>query len=250
MIMDSTIKDQKYKIVWSSDTDIGPVRTENEDSFTIIEPSTFVIADGMGGYAAGEVASKILTDTAVALLKDTTEITDLSLKQVIIQANRTVVEEAAKNPEKQGMGTTATLCHIDGDTVYWAHVGDSKLYHLHAGKILQITKDHTYANLLIERGEATPADAARNASANMLTKAIGVDSVIFADTGSFSVESGDQLILCTDGLSGKLSKNTICDLLTNDLDSTKGAETLVRAALNYGTRDNVTAIVVKILENC
>ena len=74
--------------------------------------------------------------------------------------------------------------------------------------------------------------------------------MIFADTGSFSVESGDQLILCTDGLSGKLSKTTICDLLTNDLDSTKGAETLVRAALNYGTRDNVTAIVVKILENC
>ncbi|MDO4203339.1 MAG: protein phosphatase 2C domain-containing protein [Selenomonadaceae bacterium] len=249
MAIEDISKKQQHKLVWSADTDIGPVRKENEDSFVVVEPSTFVIADGMGGYAAGEVASRILTDTAKEQLTGEANITELSLKQVITQANRIVVEEAGKSQDKQGMGTTATLCHIEGDTVYWAHVGDSKLYHLHAGKLNQITKDHTYANLLVDRGEATPADAAKNASANMLTRAIGVDNVVFADTGSFNIENGDKLVLCTDGLSGALSESAMCDLL-NDSASEAEAKTLVRAALNFGSRDNVTAIVVTVAGYC
>lgn len=249
MISEEKISEQRYKLNWSAYTDIGPVRKDNEDSYAIIEPSAFVIADGMGGYAAGEAASKILTDTAVEQLTGLDNITELSLKQVIIQANRLVAEEADKSPDKQGMGTTATLCHIKGNNAYWAHVGDSKLYHLHNGVITQITKDHNYANLLVDRGEASLADAVKNENANMLTRAVGVDTVIFADSGGFNVEAGDKIILCTDGLSGTLSVDTISDLLKKDI-SDNAAETLVRAALNFGSRDNITAIVVEIADNC
>ncbi len=242
-------KEMRSNLVWSAYTDIGPFRKENEDSFAVVPPATFVIADGMGGYAAGEIASRILTDTAADLLTGAENITELSLKHVITKANRKIVEEAINNPEKQGMGTTATLCHIKENVVYWAHVGDSKLYHVHKGSIVQITKDHTYANMLVDRGQVSFNEAYLDSSANMLTRAVGVEDVIFSDSGSFDVELGDKLILCTDGLSGTLSEDTICELL-HDSTIESMANKLVKAAIDRGARDNVTAIVVEILKNC
>lgn len=250
MNIEKQVKKLQNGVSWSSATDIGPVRKENEDSYAVIEPLTFVIADGMGGYAAGEVASGILTNTAEEMLSGAMNVTELSLKQVISQANKKVIEETVRNPERQGMGTTATLCHISGKEVFWAHVGDSKLYLLHDNKLRQITKDHTYANLLIERGEATPEEAAENTSGKMLTRAVGVEDAVFADAGCFEVEKGDMLILCTDGLSGKLSEDNIADILMGTSVPDERAGSLVRAALNQGTRDNVTVIVVEITENC
>lgn len=242
-------KDMRSNLAWSAYTDIGPFRKENEDSFAVVSPATFVIADGMGGYAAGEIASKILTDTAAELLTGAENITELSLKHVITKANRKIVEEAVNNPEKQGMGTTATLCHIKENIVCWAHVGDSKLYHIHKDSIVQITKDHTYANLLVDSGQASLDEAHLDNSANMLTRALGVEDVIFSDSGSFEVEQGDKLILCTDGLSGALSENKMRDLL-QDATIEDSANKLVMAAIDCGTRDNVTAIVVEVLKNC
>lgn len=242
-------KEMNSNLVWSAYTDIGPFRKENEDSFAIISPATFVIADGMGGYAAGEIASRILTDTATELLSGAENITELSLKHVITKANRKIVEEADNSPEKQGMGTTATLCHIKENVVCWAHVGDSKLYHIHKDSIVQITKDHTYANLLVDRGQVSFNEAYLDNSANMLTRAVGVEDVIFSDSGSFGVALGDKLILCTDGLSGTLSENTMFELL-HDSTIESSANKLVKAAIDCGTRDNVTAIVVEVVEHC
>lgn len=239
----------KRSLVWSAYTDIGPLRKENEDSFVIVSPATFVIADGMGGYAAGEIASRILTDTAAELLTGDENITELSLKHVITEANRKIIKEAVNSPEKQGMGTTATLCHIKENVVCWAHVGDSKLYHIHKDSIVQITKDHTYANLLVERGQVSFNEAYLDNSANMLTRAVGVEDVIFSDSGSFGVELGDKLILCTDGLSATLSENAIFELL-HDASIESSAKKLVMAAIDCGTRDNVTAIVVEVLDHC
>lgn len=141
------------------------------------------------------------------------------------------------------------MCHIKENVVCWAHVGDSKLYHIHKDSIVQITKDHTYANLLVDRGQAAFNEAYLDNSANMLTRAVGVEDIIFSDSGSFGVESGDKLILCTDGLSGTLSENTMFELL-HDSPIENSANKLVKAAIDCGTRDNVTAIVVEVLGHC
>ena len=228
-------------------TDIGTTRPTNEDSLACIEPDTYIVADGMGGHAAGEVASRILVDTARAVLAPDTVYSEQILREVVLQANRAMLEAIQQHPEYTGMGTTATLFHREGGQGYWAHVGDSRLYLLHQDCLQQITRDHSLVSDLVDNGSITPAEARVHPRRNVLTRAVGVEADLTVDTGSFPLQSGDMVLLCSDGLTTVLSDTAIQQILQDDPAEDK-ADALVKNALAAQSHDNITAIVVMIYD--
>lgn len=236
-------------------TNVGLVRKQNEDSIAVIEPETFIVADGMGGQAAGEIASQMLVETVKnelnsAKLPWNGEI----LKSAILQANENILSEAQKHLEYQGMGTTATIMHIAEPVetqpqivtqmAYYAHIGDSRLYKLESNGLHQLTQDHSYVEDLVRRGEITVEEAKVHPLKNVLTQAVGAMPDIKVDIVSFKVKNGDVFLLCTDGLTNMVDDNEIANIL----HSTKNpADDLIEAALNHGGKDNVSVIVIGVL---
>ena len=225
-------------------TDVGRVREVNEDSFTLIAPETYVVADGMGGHAAGEVASRILVDTAKELL-DRPEVfySELVLKKAVLRANDAILSQASEVPEYAGMGTTATLFHREGEQGIWAHVGDSRIYLLRGQELCQITRDHSLVEDLVENGSITREEARNHPRKNILTRAVGAEENLLVDTGSLRLQNGDRLLLCSDGLTTVLPDEEIQKLLLDDTPGDK-ADRLVKQALAAESHDNITAIVV------
>ena len=236
-------------------TNVGLVRKQNEDSIAVIEPDTFIVADGMGGQAAGEIASQMLIETAKSELNSTAlPWNEEILKSVILKANENILLEAKRHLEYQGMGTTATILHIakpmetqlnfTTQTAFYAHIGDSRLYKLEHNGLKQITQDHSYVEDLVRKGEITEEEARVHPLKNVLTQAVGAMPEIAIDVGSFKVRTGDVFLLCTDGLTNMVSDEEIAKIL----NSTKNpANDLIEAALNHGGKDNVSLIVVGIL---
>lgn len=225
-------------------TNVGKVRKNNEDSLLVTEPEIFIVADGMGGQAAGEVASKILVDTAKNFLpKIPAPLTEDILIKSILKANAEILKEVRENKNYRGMGTTATILHIYKNRAYYAHIGDSRLYRVRNENIEQITEDHSYVETLVKRGEITQAEARVHPLKNILTQAVGADDDIEVDSGSFKIFTEDIYMLCTDGLTNMVSDEDILKIL---LSSKNPADDLVQAALDHGGNDNVTVIVVDI----
>ena len=226
-------------------THVGKVRKNNEDALIFIEPETFAVADGMGGQAAGEIASKILIDTAKNFLPTVPEPHNEDiLKKVIMKSNAAILREAANNPNYKGMGTTATILHIYKSRAYYAHVGDSRIYRLKNNILEQITQDHSYVENLVRKGEITAAEARVHPMKNFLTQAVGAVPEVEVDTASFSVNIGDIFLLCTDGLTNMVDDKKITEIL---LSSGNPAENLIQAALDNGGADNVSVIVVFVV---
>lgn len=226
-------------------THVGKVRKNNEDALIFIEPETFAVADGMGGQAAGEVASRMLIDTAKNFLPLVPEPHNEDiLKKVIMKANAAILREARNNPNYRGMGTTATILHIYNRRAYYAHVGDSRIYRLQNKILEQITQDHSYVENLVRKGEITPAEARVHPMKNLLTKAVGAVPEVEVDTASFSVNIGDIFLLCTDGLTNMIDDAEIAKIL---LISENPAESLIQAALDNGGTDNISVIVVFVV---
>lgn len=227
-------------------THVGKVRKNNEDSLIVIEPETFVTADGMGGQAAGEVASKILVDTVKDFLPLVPEPwSEEILSKSIRKANAKVLQAAHENKNYRGMGTTATILHIYKNRAYYAHIGDSRLYRVRNKILEQITEDHSYVETLVRRGELTPEQARVHPMKNILTQAVGADEDITIDTGNFRVDFDDIFMLCTDGLTNMVTDEDILKIL---LESSNPADDLVQAALDGGGHDNISVIVVKVGE--
>ena len=225
-------------------THVGKVRKNNEDALIFIEPETFVVADGMGGAAAGEIASQMLVDTAKNFLPNVPEPwSEDILKKTILKANASILRTAAENENYRGMGTTATILHIYDGRAYFAHVGDSRIYRLKNNQLEQITEDHSYVEELVRRGELTPEEARFHPLKNLLTQAVGVIEEIEVDTASFPVESGDIFLLCTDGLTNMISDETIAEILR---ESASPVDDLIAAALQNGGHDNISAIVAVV----
>ena len=225
-------------------TDRGLVRAVNEDSIAAFEPSVFVVADGMGGEAAGEVASRMLVQAVKRELNGQAGIGREELEMALQAANREILSAADNKPEYQGMGTTATLLHVDTgkNMAFWAHVGDSRLYLYRSGQMEQITEDHSYVAGLVAQGQITEAEARVHPQKNMLLRAVGVNRQLEVDTGSFELKSGDILLLATDGLMKQLADERIASFLSaSDGDI---AKKLVSEAVAMGGRDNVSVIVV------
>ena len=224
-------------------TDIGTTRPINEDSYACMESGTYVVADGMGGHVAGEVASHIFIATIQDVLSREDKIDEPVLKSAVLKANEAILQKVSRHSEYSGMGTTATLFHADEDVCVYAHVGDSRLYLIHGGVMNQITKDHSFVQKLIENGEITPEEAKNHPNRNMLTRAVGVEENLAVDTGRFNVAKNDMILLCTDGLTTVVSDDEILSILMSDTEYDKAAM-LVKAALEAGSRDNITAVVV------
>ena len=223
-------------------THVGKVRKNNEDALLVTEPNIFVAADGMGGAAAGEVASKLLVDTVKNFLSEIPEPLDEKvLSKSILKASAAIMRETYKNPDLRGMGTTATILHIYNGQAYFAHVGDSRLYRLKNSFLEQITLDHSYVETLVRNGELTPEQARVHPMKNILTQAVGATSDIDVETGNFKIEGGEIFLLCTDGLTNMVEDADIKKIL---LESQSPAEDLIQAALDNGGHDNITAIVV------
>ena len=225
-------------------THVGKVRKNNEDALIFIEPEIFVVADGMGGQAAGEIASRILIDTVKNFLPTIPEpLNEDILKKAILKSNAAILREAAENPNYRGMGTTATILHLYNHRAYYAHVGDSRLYRLRNKNFEQITQDHSYVENLVRKGEITEAEARVHPMKNILTQAVGAVEEITVDTASFSIEAGDIFLLCTDGLTNMVEDKKIAEIL---LTAENPAECLIQASLDNGGLDNVSVIVVGV----
>lgn len=224
-------------------THVGKVRHNNEDSLIVIEPETFVVADGMGGAQAGEVASQMLVETVKDFLSKTPPWNEQILSQAILLANDKILNLARQNPNYLGMGTTATILSLDDGKAYFAHVGDSRIYRFRNNFLEQLTEDHSYVETLVRRGEITPEEARVHPMKNVLTQAVGVVENISVDTANFPVESGDTFLLCTDGLTNMVDDENIAKILQG---ASNPADALIDAALSAGGRDNISVIVVGV----
>lgn len=225
-------------------THVGKVRQNNEDALIVIKPETFVVADGMGGASAGEVASQMLIETVKNFLAKTPAPWDEKiLSQAILLANDKILNESRRNENYHGMGTTATILSIDGDNAYFAHVGDSRIYLLRNNVFRQITEDHSYVETLVRNGELTAEQARVHPMRNVLTQAVGAISEIYIDVANFPAKFGDVFLLCTDGLTNMVDDDAIARILQTEPNP---ADALIEAALDAGGKDNISVIVVGV----
>ncbi len=233
-----------------SRTNVGMVRENNEDSFYVREPYLFAVADGMGGHAAGEIASrstlKAFSAATLELRRGFQGDASTILKEAFFRANEHVYKMATSNEAYAGMGTTMTALYIQDDgTAYAAHIGDSRLYLFRHSTLMQVTKDHTYISQLLDEKRISREEALQHPQRHMLLRAIGVEEEIELDVIPFSVEAGDRLLLCTDGLSDMLTEMEITDIMLQEELEDVG-DALISKALDNGGRDNVTLVLVEV----
>ncbi|MBR3257901.1 MAG: Stp1/IreP family PP2C-type Ser/Thr phosphatase [Eggerthellaceae bacterium] len=230
-------------IAYGCGTDTGRMRDHNEDSF-FAAPPLFVVADGMGGHAAGEVASELAIQTVSQLAPAYPNAAMLSL--AIDAANTAVYEESLKTERRHGMGTTITAAMLKGTRLVIAQVGDSRAYLLHNGVLQQLTRDHSLMADLIESGEITPEEARTHPQRNFITRALGTGASVETDLYELNVSPGDRLLLCSDGLSGMLEDGELATALMAIRDPQTCVNNLLARANEAGGCDNVTAIVVDV----
>ena len=223
----------------------GLVRQRNEDRFYAQGP-LLIVADGMGGYTGGEYASTMVVDTIVEVVNEATEISTEVLKNAILKANRIVYEKSQSYKELEGMGTTAVVAYVQEDTLYWAHVGDSRLYLYGQEGLHRMTKDHSMVQQLVEAGTITEDEVIHHPKRNMLTRAIGVYETVEVDTGVVEVHQNDRILLCSDGLSGYIEESKIEQVLSEENNESRALEDLVHLVYDAGARDNVTIVLGRI----
>src|ERR1700683_776558 len=249
-------------IVSGGGTNVGRVRTNNEDCFRIVEPlNLFVLSDGMGGEAHGEIASALAVETVVQHCQETendpamTIFGDMPaiwsektkrLASAVHLANKSIYDSAQAHPEQRGMGATVTAAWIDGTRLSIAHVGDSRAYLLRSGNLQQLTSDHSLVAEQVRRGILTPAEAERSDMQSVLLRALGAHPEIEVDSEEHVLFANDVLLLCSDGLTRMITEPEIAGTLQADPDPAKAADRLVQLANEQGGADNVTAVVVHI----
>lgn len=231
-------------------TDAGKVRQNNEDSLLLGEgrdPTLFAVADGIGGFEAGEVASSI----AIEVLKGMGP--DESFDSAIQEANRRILAAAREDERRQGMGTTVVAMRFSGSQeqpeAEIAHVGDSRAYLLRDGNLRPLTEDHSLVAELVKSGDLTRDEAAEHPQKNLITRALGAEEEVEVDISTLPVAAGDTILLCSDGLSDMVSEEEIQRILTESSDDLeKAGRRLVSAALEAGGTDNVTVVVASVRE--
>ena len=233
-------------ISWGARSDVGLVREHNEDSFLLRTP-LFAVCDGMGGHAAGEVASSIAVKVIGEEAPNTAD--DVLLGAAIEAANQAVIEAPQKGIGKPGMGSTASAVFIEGNQMAVAHVGDSRIYLLHHGTLVRVTHDHSYVEELVDSGQITADEARNHPSRSVVTRALGSDPEMYADHFTLEVSDGDRIILCSDGLSSMILDDEIESIAVSNITPQNAADSLVSAALTAGGADNITVIVVDILDD-
>ncbi|MBX3285347.1 MAG: Stp1/IreP family PP2C-type Ser/Thr phosphatase [Acidimicrobiales bacterium] len=234
-----------------SATDVGQVRSNNQDSLFLAEAETlYGVADGMGGHQGGEVASAM----AVELVeRHATERTLDSLRQAVRVANRAIFEKAGADRDLHGMGTTLVALRVvdgpDGDEIAWVNVGDSRVYLLRDDKLIQLSHDHSLVEDLLRDGQLTEDEAAVHPQRNILTRALGIDLDVQVDGATVLPFTGDRFLLCSDGLFNEVSSDQMASVLRRLADPGEAASELVRLANEGGGRDNITVVVVDVVDD-
>lgn len=228
---------------YGSRTEIGNVREHNEDSLTVLPP-LFAVADGMGGHEAGEVASEITINTLNDLAPQSADAE--ALARAVVAANLNVIKAPSQGVGREGMGTTLTAAILEKERLVIAQVGDSRAYLLHTGSLQQLTRDHSLMADMIEAGQLTEAEARVHPNRSVITRAIGSDPHMQPDLYELNVETGDRLLLCSDGICGMIEDHEIASIMRQAPSAQSCADQLVEAALAAGGFDNATAVVVDV----
>jgi PPM family protein phosphatase len=230
---------------WSG-TDTGRQRRANEDSLLVRSP-LFVVADGMGGAQAGEVASHMAVESFKRGLADRSD-PQGSLAELVRQANARINERSRKDAHHAGMGTTITAIYVGEDEVSIAHVGDSRAYCLRDEELLRLTDDHSLVDELIRQGRLTPEEAEDHPQRSVITRALGPEASVEVDTRSFRGRSGDVYLLCSDGLTTMIDEALLAELLRGHSRLRDAGEALIAAANEAGGKDNITVVLARLEE--
>lgn len=235
-------------------SDIGKAREINQDYYSIPKPEDnlqlFILADGMGGYNGGEVASSLATTSAKSYIENNFDKIEKSkeailelIKNAIEYANMVVFEKSKQEPNLEGMGTTLDICFIYNNKVYIGHVGDSRVYRIRGEIIRKLTKDHSYVQQLVEDGKITREEAEHHPKKNMLLKALGCTAYVEPDLRARNMENGDILLMCSDGLTNMVEEKEIYRVIKENPET--AAKVLVDLANEAGGYDNITAVIIK-----
>lgn len=245
-------------------TDPGLVRSVNQDSYFIDpEGRFFIVADGMGGHAGGQEASRLAIQTVQTYLKDhwaDPESSQVLLAQALKESNQAILNDQIANPDRGDMGTTvvATLFRSEpttdgdapesepGEMAWSAHIGDSRLYRMRDGVLAQITEDHTWVARALKAGELNPDQARTHPWRHVLSQCLGREDLQHLDIQPFNIQAGDRLLLCSDGLTEELSDEVIALHLRSIRENEKAVQSLVTAAKEKGGRDNITVVLITI----
>jgi PPM family protein phosphatase len=229
-------------------TDPGLLRSVNQDDY-YIDPQGrfFVVADGMGGHAGGQEASRIATQSIYTCLDDqwdSDEPSHILLENAFLKANQAILQDQTKHPERSDMGTTAVAVMLRDNQSWCAHIGDSRLYRLRGAKLNQITEDHTWVARAMRLGDITPDQARVHPWRHILSKCLGREDLRQIDVQTFDLQSNDRILLCSDGLTEELSDHLITHHLKTIRSCDRAAAALVNAAKEKGGRDNITVVIV------
>jgi len=236
-----------------SRTDIGKVRLVNEDR-AAVQPELnglglAIVADGMGGHQAGDLASQMAVETIQAELQSIHGNMPVSeckeaLRAAIERANENIYEFASQRENYYGMGTTVVVTLASRELLMIGHIGDSRAYKINADGVLQLTEDHSLVNELVRNGQITPEEAEHHPRRNVLTRALGTEPGVEVDLHEYAWQKGDTILLCTDGLSGLVDAQRIGDIVRSHADIEQAAQALIDSALDAGGDDNVTVILL------
>ena len=241
------------KLIHAARTDVGMIRSGNEDNFTVdsrSERGIFIVADGMGGHAAGEVASEMAVQIVQQELEAVRDLDGEDVVQLVANAlkhaNRAIHERTLTEVDKQGMGTTASVLVLAGSRYLIGQVGDSRVYLLRAGKFEQLTKDHSYVQEQVDAGYLTPEQARYHPYSNVITRCVGASPEVQPDVYSGDVRVGDLFLVASDGLTGMVDDRRLQILLMSRAEPERKVHALISEANGRGGLDNITAIVIQI----
>lgn len=233
-------------VEFACESDTGLQRRANEDS-AYASPPLFVVADGMGGAQAGEVASQIATETFQGGL-DGPGSPEERLAQLVQEANRRIYERSRTESGQEGMGTTLTAVYLDDSQLSIAHVGDSRAYLFRDGELTRQTQDHSLVDELVRRGELTEAEAAEHPQRSIITRALGPEPTVMIDSYIVPVRAGDVVMLCSDGLTSMISEEAMARVLAASSSLDEAARGLIARANEAGGRDNITVVLFRMEE--
>lgn len=231
-------------------SDCGQVRKHNEDAFRVdSERGLFVVADGMGGHACGEIASALAVETVFKALHGDERgkahsCNKEAVQKAVEQANNTIYQDAEAHPKRKGMGTTLTFMCWDRSQFYIGHVGDSRAYRLRGHKLTQLTRDHTWVNMQVRAGLLSQQEAEHAQSRHILIKSLGNQPEIEPDIVPVDIEPKDRLLLCSDGLSNHVTHSDLENILAGTWTPAQITRCLIKKANALGGRDNITAVVI------
>jgi protein phosphatase len=237
------------RVLVGAATDVGRVRERNEDGFLTLEP-LFAVADGMGGHRGGAVASQVALEVLSQMKGDsmTGDGAADGLAEMLIQANEAVLERASGEPRLSGMGTTLTAAVVQPGRIHLAHVGDSRAYLLRDGTLRQLTEDHSLVQRMVNEGKLTPEEAEVHPHRSVLTRALGVEPGLQVDQQTIEVRPGDRILLCSDGLTTMVPEEEIKRIVEESDNPQRAAEALVASANSAGGLDNITAVLLFVVD--